>query len=181
MPGVRVEGPDRSDRGRRQRDGRGRARAGRRRGTGRGRADRESGGVDHRPATGHHRRRSAGGVASPIGALDPAARRVNGQPEPLLRRPSRRLRLAQTASFSRKILALWRISTGKPGCSRKSEMPAVSGLAAPSWRISVEQRLSGFPSPRAFAPRAAPRRSPDVAARPVRRRPGHCGGCRDAG
>src|SRR5262249_31224854 len=45
---------------------------------------------------------------------------------------------AQIASFSRKILALWRISTGKDGWKRMVVIARVSELAAPressSWR-----------------------------------------------
>lgn len=43
---------------------------------------------------------------------------------------------AQTASFSRKILALWRMSTGNAGWKRMVRMSRVSGWAAPSVRSS---------------------------------------------
>ena len=49
---------------------------------------------------------------------------------------------AHTANFSRKILALWRISTGKWGCSRKSVIRAVSGFDAAELTDFGEQ---GFP------------------------------------
>ena len=51
---------------------------------------------------------------------------------------------AQTASFSRKILALWRMSTGKPGCRRKSAIPSVNGLDAASFRISSSSAARCF-------------------------------------
>ena len=49
---------------------------------------------------------------------------------------------AQTASFSRKILALWRMSTGSDAVNQEGrECVAVSGLAAASCASSVEQLL----------------------------------------
>src|SRR5690606_16006406 len=58
------------------------------------------------------------------------------------------LRAAQDASCSRPILALWRMSTGKPGCRITRSMPLVCGCVAPSARSSpatIGQSFSGTP------------------------------------
>src|SRR5690606_4985240 len=53
---------------------------------------------------------------------------------------------AHCASFSRPILALWRMSTGKPGWNAKASMRAVCGKRVPMARSSVSMRAC---SPRA--------------------------------
>src|SRR5690606_2587884 len=48
---------------------------------------------------------------------------------------------AHTASFSRNILALWRVSTGRPGCSKKSSIWTVCACDLPSSRNSLSNFL----------------------------------------
>src|SRR5690606_28268773 len=52
---------------------------------------------------------------------------------------------AHSASFSRPILALWRISTGNARCCRKWPMPASAGCVVASARSAVSTTRGSLP------------------------------------